>query len=338
MARSIREGLDYFPLDTNFYKNRKIRRLLLSQGPNALAVWLVIMAKIYEGKGYYLQYDEDTCFDIGDAIAVSEGAVNEIVKACIKVKLFNKTLFDNYGILTSKGIQEQYSEIMKTAKRKNVINSKFLITSEEMPITSEEKAINSEEIPNTSEEMQQSKINKSKVNKNKLNISSGSHIESTKYVVGEENLEFISEIDGDIDAEDNKKVLDCYKSNFMHKGTFVPSAVTEELLEMVKLSSSDLVIAAMKLTVQNGATSLAYTKKILKRWSDEGVRTLEDARQHELKFKQQQSTSRYGKPMRAPEPIPKFKREPQVDEEIDPAEVEAVQARLRALIGGNHEE
>lgn len=338
MARPIKEGLDYFPLDTNFYKDRKIKRLVKAQGPIGVLVWVTITSIIFGEKGYYLQYDEDACFDIGDAIAVSEGAVDEIVKACTQAKLFDKTLFDTYGILTSKGIQERYLEIIKQWKRKNELIPEYSLIPKELEINSEEKAVNSEETPKKLEEMRQRKRKKKKGNEKKGNIYSGSPIESTKYVVGGENLEFISEIDGDIDAEENKKVLDCYKSNFMHKGTFVPSAVTEELLEMVKLASSDLVIAAMKLTVQNGATSLAYTKKILKRWSDEGVRTLEDARQHELKFKQRQNANQYNKPTRALEPIPKFKREPQMDEEVDPAEVEAVKARLRAIIGGSHEE
>lgn len=168
MARTIKEGLPYFPLDTDFYINRKIRRLLHSQGSNALAVWTVVMAKIYGGKGYYLELDEDTCFDIGDAIAVSEGAVQEIIKLAIKVRLFDSDMYEKYGILTSKGIQEQYLDIIKKANRKNEIEEKFLIKSEEIPQKSNLTPLKLEETPLKLEEMQQSKVKKSKVNKNNI--------------------------------------------------------------------------------------------------------------------------------------------------------------------------
>ncbi|MCW6681576.1 conserved phage C-terminal domain-containing protein [Aerococcaceae bacterium NML160702] len=168
MARTVKEGLPYFPLDTDFYINRKIRRLLHSQGSNALAVWTVVMAKIYGGKGYYLELDEDTCFDIGDAIAVSEGAVQEIIKLAIKVRLFDKDLYEKYGILTSRGIQEQYLDIIKKTNRKNTIEEKFLIKLEEIPQKSNFNGLKLEETPEKSEEMQQSKVKENKVNKNNI--------------------------------------------------------------------------------------------------------------------------------------------------------------------------
>lgn len=164
MARTVKEGLPYFPLDTDFYINRKIRRLLHSQGSNALAVWTVVMAKIYGGKGYYLELDEDTCFDIGDAIAVSEGAVQEIIKLAIKVRLFDKDMYEKYGILTSRGIQEQYLDIIKKTNRKNTIEEKFLIKSEEIPKKSNFNGLKLEETPEKLEEMQQSKVKENKVN------------------------------------------------------------------------------------------------------------------------------------------------------------------------------
>lgn len=128
MARTTKTGLEYFPLDSNFYNNRKIRRLLHSQGVTSLAVWTVVMCKIYEKDGYYLKYDEDTCFDISDSImGVSEGAVDEIIKVALKVKLFDEELFQKYHILTSESIQKQYIEIASRSRRKYEIDKKYAL-------------------------------------------------------------------------------------------------------------------------------------------------------------------------------------------------------------------
>ena len=60
-------------------------------------------------------------------------------------------MFDK-GVLTSEWIQDRYSKIFRTMKRKYVIDEYRLISSEEKPISSEEKPISSEEKLISSEE------------------------------------------------------------------------------------------------------------------------------------------------------------------------------------------
>lgn len=171
MARPKKEGIEYFPLDVNFYRNRKIRRLIRSQGEQSIGIWVVILSLIYEGKGYYVTFDENTCFDIADICGVKEGAIEEFVKAAIKVGLFNSFLFEKFKILTSDSIQEQYIDIIKRSKRTNEIEKKYDVSSINIDVSSEETTPKEEETPKNKEESTQRKEKKNKVNKNKENTT-----------------------------------------------------------------------------------------------------------------------------------------------------------------------
>ena len=49
MGRPNKTGLDYFPLDVYFLKDKKLEALFNRMGPQALAVYLGILCKVYEG-------------------------------------------------------------------------------------------------------------------------------------------------------------------------------------------------------------------------------------------------------------------------------------------------
>ncbi len=118
MARPIKRGLSYFPLDTDFYSNRKIQRLLQEYGCEGVNVYLAVLCEMYEAHGYYLPYTENVCFDIGFTLRVNEEKVREIVAYCVDVRLFDSQLFNNLKILTSVGIQKRYCEVSKRYPRK----------------------------------------------------------------------------------------------------------------------------------------------------------------------------------------------------------------------------
>lgn len=160
MARPIKEHLDYFPLDTNFYQNRKIKRLLRAQGSKALAVWIVIMCSIYGDKGYYLNYDDNTCFDISDTLGISESAVNEIVNLCIKYGLFDEQQFAENKILTSKGIQEQYQEIIDSLRRANEMDDDFLVNDVKTEVNATETIVN--DVKSTQKKRKEKKLKEMK--------------------------------------------------------------------------------------------------------------------------------------------------------------------------------
>ena len=108
MARPQKIGLDYFPLDVNFYGDIKIRRLMRNNGGGKAAfVYITLLCKIYES-GYYMAWDDDMSFMLSDITGFEEGMIRESIKSCLQFGLLDKDLFDSHAILTSKGIQSRY--------------------------------------------------------------------------------------------------------------------------------------------------------------------------------------------------------------------------------------
>lgn len=118
MARMPKVGLDFFGLDVNFLSHIKVRRIVRACGLKSVPVLIQLLSNIYKYKGYYIEWNEDECFAIADDIGIAERAVQEIVNKSLQVGLFNSEMFNNYGILTSERIQDQY--FTAVSKRKSV--------------------------------------------------------------------------------------------------------------------------------------------------------------------------------------------------------------------------
>lgn len=116
MGRAIKQGLEYFPFDIDFFQDIKIRKLIRYQGGKAITVYTLLLCIIYRD-GYYTQWDEELPFIISELSGYEELYIREVINCCMTVGLFNKQLFDTNGVLTSKGIQERYININKSCKR-----------------------------------------------------------------------------------------------------------------------------------------------------------------------------------------------------------------------------
>lgn len=113
MARPQKKGLDYFPLDVNFYGDIKVRKLMRNNGGGKAAfVYVALLCKIYEN-GYYMEWDDDVSFMLSDISGFEEGMVRETVKSCLKFGLFDQKLFEENHILTSPSIQMRYFGAVK---------------------------------------------------------------------------------------------------------------------------------------------------------------------------------------------------------------------------------
>ena len=163
MARPKKTTFDYFPIDSDLLNNRKIRKLIRISGLPAVAVYITLLGRIYR-QGYYLRLDEDTLFDISEELKITEEDLNKYIDNCVQCKLFDPTSYTQQ-VITSEGIQEQYTAMCRASKRTAEITQYNLlsaVSSEETPpsppITSEETEVSSEETPVSSEKTTQNKI------------------------------------------------------------------------------------------------------------------------------------------------------------------------------------
>lgn len=86
--------------------------------------------------------------------------------------------------------------------------------------------------------------------------------------------------------------IDFYMKNF----GFISPFMGEEINQWVDDLNQDLVVEAMKLTLQNNTRNWSYTKGILKDWHQQGFKTIQDVEAAQAAFRrQQQSKKRTGK-------------------------------------------
>ena len=119
MARPTKQGIEYFSLDVDFFSDIKVRRISKACGPASTSILICLLCNIYRDKGYYIEWDEDLPFVVADTIGTTEGAVEEVVKKAVQVGFFDKSLFDQYRILTSNGIQNRLTPFNRISVYRN---------------------------------------------------------------------------------------------------------------------------------------------------------------------------------------------------------------------------
>lgn len=128
MARPIKESLSYFPLDSDFFSDRKIRRLLKTFGGKGVTIYIYVLCEVYRQSGYFMQYDRFYIQDISDALGegFNKNLVSDVINFALNTGLFDKKVFDSNCVLTSAGIQKRYlSAKESSAKRTFSVNEIF---------------------------------------------------------------------------------------------------------------------------------------------------------------------------------------------------------------------
>ena len=130
MARPLKQGLDYYPLDVEFYRDIKVRRLNHAFGAASTVILLTLLGAVYKDEGYYAEWNEDLCFLVAADSMATEELVTAVVRKALEVGLFDQACFERYGILTSKAIQRHY--LAATYKRKEVkVVAEYLLVPED---------------------------------------------------------------------------------------------------------------------------------------------------------------------------------------------------------------
>ena len=161
MARPLKTGLDYFPLDVSFDDN--IELLEAEEGLEGFAILIKLWQKIYSN-GYYIEWNEDSLLLFCKKINTEKTKVDSAINTCLRRNLFDKNLFNKYKILTSCGIQKRFISASSQSKRKSIsVISDYMLVNEEF------KQLITEFIELTQEESTQSKVKESKVKEIKEN-------------------------------------------------------------------------------------------------------------------------------------------------------------------------
>lgn len=188
MPRPLKTGLDYFPLDTDFFTNKKIKNLRRAHGAIGVLTYLNLLCRVYKN-GYYYQFDdlEELSMDIAEEIACAQlrataTGVAETINYLVGRGILAEWLFER-GIISGVALQEQYVLSAYKAKRKidmdvhclvdvDLVIAKNKVNSEETDVSAEETEVNTEFGTQS-----KSKVNKSK--KESFTTTTDSGVEPT---------------------------------------------------------------------------------------------------------------------------------------------------------------
>ena len=147
MANRTKSGLDYFPLDVNFFSDIKCRKLLKKYCSDGITLYIYLLCRIYED-GYFIEMDEDLLFFTAESLKFDEVLVKEMLNFMFKIGVFDEFSAKNNNILTSKSIQIRYSEIAKIARRKKIVEKFSLINVQLSPNNVQLSPINAQDCTN----------------------------------------------------------------------------------------------------------------------------------------------------------------------------------------------
>lgn len=160
MARPIKKGLDYFPMDINILHNVKIRRALRKYGEKGFMAYIHLLCEIYNNS-YFLEIGDNELFEFADVFNLKDEEAEPMIDYLVKIKLFDAEIWEKYHVLTSQEIQNRYF----SAKSKSNIDLYLLNAG----VISEETRVNSEKMPQSKgkeNKVKERKAEEKKENKN----------------------------------------------------------------------------------------------------------------------------------------------------------------------------
>ncbi|SJZ60722.1 Lin1244/Lin1753 domain-containing protein [Megasphaera cerevisiae] len=236
MARPIKQGLDYFPLDVGFLQDVKIRRIMRACGIQSIPVLISLLANIYRNDGYFLRWGNDMPFLIADELGVSEGAVTATVDKAVQVDFFNANMFQKHSVLTSEGIQHRFFDAV-TRRSAVRYDARFLLIN----VSAYNNLINACNNSINEDDNTQSKVKESKVEESSS---------STKKT-----------------AADFGKLVKSYQNNVHPIANDIEK---DKLLDLLKTYGLDACLKAIERAVLRGLMNIGYIGGILRRWQENG--------------------------------------------------------------------
>lgn len=159
MARPLKDGIDYFPIDIDIFDDEKVIPISSQYGAAGECILIRLLCAIFRN-GYYIEYTEAFKFKIAKQSNLPNDLVSNVINELIKWGFFNEKLYKSDRILTSAGIQKRWL----IAIRKRVKKDKYpfwlleSITSEKIA----EKEFLPEETPPNRTETTQKKLDQIK--------------------------------------------------------------------------------------------------------------------------------------------------------------------------------
>lgn len=114
MARPRKEGMDYFPHDTDALSDEKVEALRVLYGNDGYAFFFILLERIYRMPNGELDVsDAETRQVLANKVSVDLQKFEQMINTALKWGAFDSRAFEESGILTSNGIKKRRDPVLK---------------------------------------------------------------------------------------------------------------------------------------------------------------------------------------------------------------------------------
>ena len=138
MARPVKTGLDYFPLPVDFFDDIRICAVAVEHGAKGQLAAIMLLVHLYK-TSYYLKWDNVARVRLlKDMPGVTPAELDRIVQCLVEWDFFDKALFEQEHVLTSREVQRHFFHATKR-RRNNTAQMPFLLTETDNLATEQQK-------------------------------------------------------------------------------------------------------------------------------------------------------------------------------------------------------
>lgn len=305
MARPQKNGVDYFPMDTGFFADKKIKLLKGEFGACGLLIVLSTFCQVYSTNGYYASFDDDDAILTADELGcgITPNLVREVVQGSVKRSVFDEGVFNQFGVLTSPGIQRRF--IRAASKRDDIaVFKEYWLLDVNDPNDVPQAMRNKITLKTVS-----GGINRVSSTGNPFN-STGNPQSKVKESKGKESKVLLHErplaaAAVETDQRPDFNTVEVYASGNLR---YLSPGNMEELASFAEDFPEDMLRYAVDLAVGAGKPTWNYVRGILRSWQSKGFKTIGDARNEERPAQ----TSRSSYPAK-PNPALQYEQRPHAE-------------------------
>ena len=248
MARPLKDGVDYFPKDTDFYGDDKVRLLRAEFQSKGMYLLDYLLCDLYGKNGYFIRWGKDKCYLVSDGAGCgcAPNFVEEFVNRCVACSFFDERVFNVFGVLTSSGIQRRYIRMFNSRPDIPMIKEYWLLDVNDK-----------KDVPKGALDKLTFKSIKSTDNPDKSTDNPQNKIEESKDIYMDEGT--------------LREVAQSFEMTF---GKTIGGLDRTIILELVQRYPKDLIIEAIRVAKANNAASAKYIRSILLRLEEQGITTM----------------------------------------------------------------
>lgn len=127
MARTNKENLDYFSHDVGAAGKVEFRYLISKHGRDVYFIYFEVLCKIYGDKGYYIDWTERTEHLFCSDWKIDTSYCKLVIDELMTEGFFDRKMYESYGILTSKRVQENYIKGCERRKKIELVEDYILL-------------------------------------------------------------------------------------------------------------------------------------------------------------------------------------------------------------------